>query len=410
MSLLIKNASLLGGPDLKFVEKGAIQISHEGIITRIGTDRDFVDKVDSIFDAEGLLLLPGLINAHTHIGDSVAKDFISDPNLSSTVDPIFGIKRKILSRSDPSHIEAFMRNTAVSMLKGGIVAFADFREGGVDGVKLLRRALCGLKIKPLVLGRIEKYFGTSQGSSIDSSVLSHEVFDVLQVSDGLGISGANENTDRSLIGYHNAIRSYNSTSPMTKKLLAIHAAESKETTALSLMKSGLTEVERAIEFLQPDFVVHLTKATNKDIVAIAKNKIGVVVCPRSNGLLGCGIPRVADMINNGCAVGLGTDNVMLNSPDLFKEMDYIWKISRATGIHRIRALDVLKMATVYGAQILRLNSGCIEPGRFADLIFIDKKHIDLYPMHDPHASIVQRAGPSSIMGMMINGEFLTLNP
>lgn len=413
MSLLIKNASLLRGPDLKFVEKGVIHISRDGIITRIGIDRDFEDKVDTIFDAEGLLLIPGLINAHTHIGDSVAKDFILDPNLSTAVDPIFGMKRKILSRSDSSHLEAFMRNAAVSMLKGGIVAFADFREGGVDGVKLLRRALCGLKIKPLVLGRVEKYFGTSQSnsgleSSIDSSVLSREVFDVLEVSCGLGISGTNENTDRSLIEYHNAVRSYNS--PKTKKLLAVHAAESKETTALSVRKSGLTEVERAIEFLQPDFVVHLTQATDKDIVAIAKNKIGVVVCPRSNGLLGCGIPRVADMINNGCTVGLGTDNVMLNSPDLFKEMDYIWKISRATGIHRIRALDVLKMATVYGAQILHLNSGCIEPGRFADLIFIDKRHIDLYPIHDPYASIVQRAGPSSITGMMLNGEFLTLNP
>lgn len=418
MSLIIKNASLLRGPDLKFVEKGVIQISRDGIITRIGTDRDFVDKVDSIFDAEGLLLIPGLINAHTHIGDSGAKDFILDPNLPTAVDPIFGMKRKILSRSDPSHLEAFMRNAAVSMLKGGIVAFADFREGGVDGVKLLRRALCGLKIKPLILGRVEKYFGTSQSnsginagkSSIDSSVLSREIFDVLEVSGGLGISGTNENTDRLLIEYHNAVRSYNSTSPNTKKLLAVHAAESKETTALSIRKSGLTEVERAIEFLQPDFVVHLTRATDKDIVAIAKNKIGVVVCPRSNGLLGCGIPRVADMINNGCTVGLGTDNVMLNSPDLFKEMDYVWKISRATGIHRISALDVLKMATVYGAQILHLNSGCIEPGRFADLIFIDKRHIDLYPIHDPYASIVQRTGPSSIMGMMLNGEFLTLNP
>lgn len=418
-SLLIKNASLLRGPELKFVEKGVIQISRNGIITKIGTDRDFssMDKESSIFDAEGLLLVPGLINAHTHIGDSVAKDFISDPDLSSAVDPILGIKCKILSRSDPSHLEAFMRNTAISMLKRGIVAFADFREGGMDGVKLLNRALYGLKIKPLVLGRIEKYFEPSQSnsgidagrSSIDSSVLSSEVFDVLDVSDGLGISGTNENTDRSLIDYHNAVRGYNSTSPKTERLLAIHAAESKETTALSVRKSGLTEVERAIKFLQPDFVVHLTQATDKDIAAIAKNRIGVVVCPRSNGLLGCGVPRVADMINNGCTVGLGTDNAMLNSPDLFKEMDYIWKISRAIGIHRIRARDVLKMATVYGAQILHLNSGCIEPGRFADLIFIDKRHIDLYPIHDPYASVVQRAGPSSIMGTMINGEFVTLN-
>ncbi|MGC1133382.1 MAG: amidohydrolase family protein [Nitrososphaeraceae archaeon] len=423
MSVLIRNASLLKGPDLIFIERGFIQISDRGIITRVGTDQELgcmERESTSILDAEGLLLLPGLINAHTHIGDSIAKDFTSDPDLSSTVDPIIGVKRKILSRTDPSHLEVFMRNAVISMLKNGIVAFADFREGGLDGVKLLRRAVSGLKIKPLALGRIEKYFespylhsnsGTdNKGSSVDFSVVPQEVFDVLDVSDGLGISGTNENTDRSLAEYSKAVTNYDSrTSLGTKRLLAIHTAESQETAALSIKKSGLTEVERAIKFLQPDFVVHMTQATAKDIAAIATNKIGIVVCPRSNGLLGCGVPRIADMINNGCVVGLGTDNVMLNSPDLFKEMDYIWKVSRATGVHQISARDILKMATVNGAEILHLNSGCIEPGRSADVMFIDKSHVDLFPIHDPYASIVQRAGQSSIMGLMINGEFVTVD-
>ncbi len=420
MPVLIKNASFLRGTDLIFVERGVIQISDDGIITRIGTDRDLSprDSEASVFDAEGLLLLPGLINAHTHIGDSIAKDITLDPDLSSTVDPIVGIKRKVLSKTDPIHLEAFMRYTAVSMLKNGIVAFADFREGGLDGIKLLRRAISGLKIKPLVLGRKEKYnpsyrqFNSGTGtveSSVDPSAIPRDIFDLLDVSDGLGISGTNENTDTSLIEYSDAVRNYNNTSSLgTRRLLAIHTAESQETAALSIRKFGLTEVERAIKFLQPDFVVHMTQATDKDITAIATNKIGVVVCPRSNGLLGCGVPRIGDMIKKGCTVGLGTDNVMLNSPDLFKEMDYIWKVSRAGHIHQISARDILKMATVNGAEILHLNSGCIESGRSADLLFIDKRHIDLYPIHDPYASIVQRASQSSIMGMMINGQFVTV--
>lgn len=421
MPVFIKNASFLRGPDLVFVERGVIQISDDGIITRIGTDRDLSPRnsESSVFDAEGLLLLPGLINAHTHIGDSIAKDITLDPDLSSTVDPIVGIKRKVLSKTDPIHLEAFMRYTAISMLKNGIVAFADFREGGLDGVKLLRRAVSGLKIKPLVLGRKEKYYNPSYRqfnsgtdtveSSVDPSAIPRDIFDLLDVSDGLGISGTNENTDTSLTEYSDAVRNYNNTSSLgARRILAIHTAESQETAALSIRKFGLTEVERAIKFLQPDFVVHMTQATDKDITAIATNKIGVVVCPRSNGLLGCGVPRIGDMIKKGCTVGLGTDNVMLNSPDLFKEMDYIWKVSRAGHIHQISARDILKMATVNGAEILHLNSGCIESGRSADLLFIDKRHIDLYPIHDPYASIVQRASQSSIMGMMINGQFVTV--
>jgi cytosine/adenosine deaminase-related metal-dependent hydrolase len=421
MPVLIKNASFLRGPDLIFVERGVIQISDGGIITWVGTNKDLspIDSESSVFDAEGLLLLPGLINAHTHIGDSIAKDITLDPDLSSTVDPFVGIKRKILSRTPANHLETFMRNTVVSMLKSGVVAFADFREGGLDGVKLLRRAVSGIKIKPLVLGRIEKYYSPhypqstsstdTAETSDDPSEIPPDVFDLLDVSDGLGISGTNENMDMSLAEYSKAVRNYNSTSTLgTRRLLAIHTAESQETTALSMRNFGLTEVERAIKFLQPDFVVHMTQATDKDITAIATNKIGVVVCPRSNGLLGCGVPRIVDMIRNGCIVGLGTDNIMLNSPNLFKEMDYIWKVSRATSMHQISARDILKMATVNGAEILHLNSGCIESGRYADLLFIDKRHIDLYPMHDPYASIVQRASQSSIMGVMINGEFVTV--
>ena len=67
---------------------------------------------------------------------------------------------------------------------------------------------------------------------------------------------------------------------------------------------------------------------------------------------------------------------------------------------------LLKMATLNAAQILRLNSGCIEAGRAADLIFIDKRHADLYPMQDPYAAVVHRLSQSSIKAVMIDGRFV----
>jgi cytosine/adenosine deaminase-related metal-dependent hydrolase len=417
MPILIKNASLLQGRELKFVEKGIIQISDNGIITKIGNGLDYSDvgTDSSIFDAEGFLLIPGLVNAHTHIGDSIAKDITSDPDLSC-VDPRAGIKNKILSRTDPIQLEVFMRYSAISMLRKGIVAFADFREGGLNGVRQLQRAVSGLKIKTVVLGRLEKYFDPSYSkkeidpneSSSNPQELLHNIHEVLEVTEGLGISGANENTDESLGRYSELTKNYRGGRIRdTKRLLAIHAAESHETTSLSIQKTGLTEVERIIKFLKPDFVIHMTQASDNDISSISMNKIGIVVCPRSNGVIGCGIPRISHMLNKDCVIGIGTDNVMLNSPDMFKEMDYLWKISRATGERSISARDILRMATVNGAEILHLNSGCIEAGRSADILFIDKRHIDLYPIHDPYASIVQRVNQESIKGIMINGGFVT---
>jgi cytosine/adenosine deaminase-related metal-dependent hydrolase len=88
-----------------------------------------------------------------------------------------------------------------------------------------------------------------------------------------------------------------------------------------------------------------------------------------------------------------------------REMDYIWKASRASEGQMIEPREILKMATVNGAELLKLNSGCIEEGRSADLIFVDKRHADLYPIHDPHASIVHRLSQDSISSVMINGRF-----
>ena len=64
------------------------------------------------------------------------------------------------------------------------------------------------------------------------------------------------------------------------------------------------------------------------------------------------------------------------------------------------------MSTINGAKILRLNSGCIAAGRSADLLFIDKKHLDLYPIYNPYASIIHRASQDSIKGVMIGGKMV----
>ena len=419
MSIIINNASLLLGSDLTFVNNGFIEIGKNGIIKKVGDGnyRGIIDKERNTIDAEGFMIIPGLINAHTHIGDSIGKDFLIDSGLDERVHPVFGAKRNILQKTRPDHLKMFIRSSAISMMKKGIVAFADFREGGIEGVKLLKAAISDLPIKCVILGRVEYYF-----NPVKKEIIHHEVgierkdkklssnllqmaSDILKIADGFGISGANENTDETLIQYSKLLQSKNSTEK--KKLLsAIHAAESKDTNELSKSKTGMTEVYRIMRYLKPDILVHMTNADEEDISMVAKKGTGVIVCPRSNGILGVGIPKVARMLKLGCTVGIGTDNVMLNSPDIFKELDYLWKASRATEPEFISPKEILMMATVNNAKILGLNSGYIENGRSADLLFIDKNHIDLYPIHEPYASIVHRASQDSIKAVMINGKFI----
>src|SRR5919107_5867513 len=370
MSLAITNVSLLLGRDLEYVEQGYIEIE-DGIIrsTAAGTYKGAGKKTD----AKGFIIIPGFINAHTHIADSIGKDIAVEQRLDARVHPVFGVKKKILQKSSPEHLKAFIRNSAVSMMKKGIVAFADFREDELDGIRLLKDAVEGLPIKCVALGRINYYSNPTDLSGLPTEK-EEQAKHIVETADGFGISGANESTDAALAQYRQLAG---------KKLIAIHAAESKETVRFSKKHTGRSEVDRIMEYLKPDFVVHMTNATEDEISLVAESGTGVVICPRANGVLGAGIPKVAQMLRRDCLVAIGTDNVMLNSPDILRELDYTWKVSRATEGEMLRAHEVLKMSTINAAQILRLNTGCIEAGRAADLVFIDKKHADLYPMHDP---------------------------
>jgi cytosine/adenosine deaminase-related metal-dependent hydrolase len=417
MSLILKNASLLLGKDLTFVACGYVEIGKDGIIKEAKRGPYHGDHKQihnsTILDAEGFLIIPGFINAHTHIGDSLGKDVAVDSGLDARVHPIYGAKQKIL-QSKPDHLKTFIRGSALSMLKKGITTFADFREGGPEGVKLLKDAISGLPIKCVVFGRVEYYVdrrspdtngGGSCRENLPNSVL-QTASDVLEISDGLGISGANENSDESLQQYRKLIRARNKSATDKKLLTAIHAAESENSVQLSKSLTAKTEVARIMRYLKPDIIIHMTHATKKDISLVSRKRIGVVVCPRANGIVGAGIPRVAKMLELGCIIGIGSDNVMLNSPDILRELDYIWKASRSVERIFLSAREILKMSTVNNAEILRLNSGYIQGGRAADFIFIDKSHVDLYPIHNPFASIVHRATQDSIKAVMIDGRFV----
>jgi cytosine/adenosine deaminase-related metal-dependent hydrolase len=393
MSLAITNTSLLLGRELEYVEQGYIEIENGRIRrTAAGTYKGSVKNLA----ANGFIVVPGFINAHTHIADSIGKDIASGQRLDARVHPVFGAKKKILEKSLPEHLKTFIRNSAILMMKKGIVAFADFREDGLEGIRLLKEAVEGLPIKCITLGRINYYSSPTDTAGLPPEK-GEQAKQVLEHSDGLGLSGANENTDAALAQYRQFAG---------KKLIAIHAAESKETANFSRMHTGRSEVNRIMQHLKPDFVVHMTAATENEMSLVAKSGTGVVICPRANGVLGAGIPRVAQMLRQGCLVAVGTDNVMLNSPDILRELDYAWKASRATEDEMLSAQELLKMVTINASQILRLNTGCIEAGRAADLVFIDKKHADLYPMHDPYAAVVHRLSQNSISAVMIDGRFV----
>jgi cytosine/adenosine deaminase-related metal-dependent hydrolase len=333
---------------------------------------------------------------HTHIGDSIAKDATLAGSVDSKIHPVLGAKQRILRQSRPEHLVSFMKNACYSMIKKGITTFVDFREGGPAGVTLLREALRDIPIRGVVLGRVESYHNQTQikkNLPLNSDA-KKALARVVKISDGIGLSGANENSD-------SALRHYSK----TKKIRAIHSSETKQSMAMSKKITKQSETARAL-LLKPHFLVHMTHANNDDLKKTARKTRGIVICPRANSSLAEGIPNFEKMANAGCVVGIGTDNVMINSPDMFREMDYVWKAHMGLHQKRIDPKEILKMATVNGGILLGRKIGSIQPGFLADGIFFDKHSLDLEPMHNPHASIVHRADESAISAVMIGGKIV----
>ncbi|MEM3064032.1 MAG: amidohydrolase family protein [Candidatus Nitrosotenuis sp.] len=385
--MLLKNVSVLYGKNLEYIPSTTLHTSN-GFFANSGGKGSV--------DCQGLLLVPGFVNMHTHVGDSIGKDAALKGSVDSKIHPMLGAKRRILSRSNPEHLADFMKNTCHSMLKKGITTFVDFREGGLGGIMLLRKALEDVPIRGVILGRVEYYQDKTQ---IRKNVplppdRKKELESILVHCDGIGISGPNENSD-------SVLRSYSS----TKKIRAIHSAETQQSSSVSKKMTKRSETARAL-LARPHFLVHMTYASRSDLNAAAKKTRGIVVCPRANASLAEGIPDFVTMQQQGCTVAIGTDNVMINSPDMFKEMDYAWKVHMGLHKKRLDPKQILKMATVNGGILLGRKIGSIEPGYVADGIFFDKHALDFEPMLNPHAAIVHRASESTIRAVMVGGKIV----
>lgn len=392
--MILKNVSVLLGKELKYTPSTSIKISEQKF-KLIQKNIHPSAKEDS-FDCEGQLLIPGLINCHTHIGDSIAKDVIINNTVDERIHPVYGVKTKILKKTKPSHLISFMENTCKSMIQKGITTFVDFREGGLDGIEILKKVLAKVPIRSIILGRVEYYQNRKQiKQNLNLPVeKQHQLVDILKKCDGIGISGVNENSNSVLKSYSN-----------TKKLRAIHSAETLDSIRTSKQITGKSEILRALQ-LKPHFLVHMTYASKNELFLTSQKTRGIVVCPRANAVLAEGIPDLEMMLKAGCNIAIGTDNVMINSPDIFREMDYLWKVTMGLNKKRIDPKQILKMATTNAGKLLRKDIGVIDRGKLADCIFIDKHAIDLEPMHDPYASIVHRASDSTIKAVMIGGEIV----
>jgi len=296
------------------------------------------------------VVIPPLINAHTHVGDNVIKDIGINKTLDELVKPPHGLKHVLLNAcSDEELIEGILDGLE-ELRNNGITYFCDFREGGLKGINLLREGYRRYNRRfpcPLILGR---------PTTSNREELKKEIGEILKVADGIGLSGCNEYSDRDL----KTIRK------LDYKMFSIHANEHRGSIEYSRKTYGMSEIERIVDLkLHPTFIVHATYTTPYERELLREHNIPVVLCPRANASFNVGLPDIHSLMDKGILTGLGTDNFMANSPSILKEMDFIYKL------YHIDPKEILRFATINNSRILGLEDiGLIEEGYRGVFTFI----------------------------------------
>ena len=149
----ISNGIILKGQNLTPVRENIVV--DDGKIIEISKDA----KEGKIIDIEGAYVCPSFINGHIHIGDSIIKDEGYGLTLSEMVKPPNGVKHRALAKACDEDLIDAMKQSMWDMVNSGTSHFIDYREGGIKGVKLLRKASKDFPIKPVILGRDESFYG-----------------------------------------------------------------------------------------------------------------------------------------------------------------------------------------------------------------------------------------------------------
>ncbi len=289
------------------------------------------------------LIVPSFINFHTHIGDSFIKEKKLDlpKDIEKLVAPPNGLKHQLLKNTSTEEIIKGMEKSIRIMLNSGTKFFCDFREKGYTGINEIKKPLKKYDINGIILSR---------PNSMEYN--KKEIDLILKNSDGIGISSISD-CDYSII------KKIAKKTKEKNKIFALHASERKR-----------EDIDKIIN-LKPDFVVHMTKATKSDLIRLKENNIPLVICPRSNSYFGMQ-PNYELIKKTGVKILVGTDNCMLNTPNLIEEIKFI---RRKTNSFSLESL--LKALTYDARKVLNLSPNILALNSSADFNVLDAKSLKI---------------------------------
>lgn len=377
---------------------------------------------DELLDLGRAIIMPGLVNAHSHVVYTVFRGLEDNMTLFGWLGACILGPSELLSKDD------FLwsaRLGCLEALRAGITCLADAAPLG----RAVARAMSEFGLRGIVFKEV--FQGEGDVDSVLQAAL-REVRDIAREGHGLVRAGISPHAP-----YSNPPAFLKATLELAREEglpISLHLAETKEELELFLEGKGELatiadvlglKVPRAVGKTPTEYLAklgalgsdvllaHCVHLLDQDIKLIADSGSAVAHCPKSNAKLGSGIARIPEMVSAGIKVGLGTDSAASNNVlDMFEEMRMAIFLQRASRSSApvLTAEDVLYMATLGGAKALGLGDaiGSLEPGKRADVIAI-KLHEGLLPTYSPTSTLVYCASRSDVVLSMVNGEVLFLD-
>ena len=421
-TILIENAVIVTvDPRRRVIERGSVFVE-EGRIAevRAGSPSGAARRAELKIDARGMAVIPGLIDTHMHLAQSLLRGCADDLSLVDWLRKrVWPIQAAFTEEDGRVSAELSM----LEMTKTGTTSFIAVDVVSRYGFDGIARSVSRAGMRGAVAKSIMDNPGYGRKKSIMPEGLVEEKGATIREAKSMikrwnGIRGGLVKAwvaPRSLGGCSREL--YEEVAELARERRArvtMHLAEVREDVRYAKENFGLTPFEfiEEVGLAGPrSTFAHMVWLTDADVRRVAKSKANVAHCPSSNSKLASGIARVPELLEAGANVGLGCDGAPSNnSYDMIREMKLAALIQKARLLDPLTmpAPKVLEMATVNGALAMGIEKevGSIEAGKRADLVLVDLKKPHLVPYRDVVSNVVYAAMGSDVDTVLVDGRVL----
>ncbi len=390
--------------DRTVFEQGLVAVKGNQIIAV--TDGKDVEnyKAKTTIDAEGDIVMPGLINTHTHVSMTVFRSLAEDvPDRQYRY--IFPLEKKLVSR-DMVRIGAQLGN--VEMLKGGVTTYADMYYFEDEVARTVDKI--GMRA---VLGQTVIIFPVADAANAEEGIqyalnFIEEYKDHPRITPAFAPHAPYTNSTEIL-------QKVTELSLQHNVPVMIHLAESdREIEAIAERSGGKSPVAYMADIgaLTPNLVAaHVIYVDDNDIALLKKHDVGIAHNMRANIKSAKGVSPAMKMQQQGLRIGLGTDGPMSgNTLSTIDEFNQVAKVHKLVNKDRaaMPPIKVIEMATIGAARALHMEDtiGSLEKGKLADIIVIDTKAPNMVPVYNPYSALVYSAYATNVKHTIVDGNML----